>query len=76
VRNSQTASTTAAEAAQTAITYADNARVYMLEARQNKEDAQTILNQIKDSADLGYITIGETRLTESDLIKLLALIQE
>lgn len=76
VRNSQTASTTAAEAAQTAITYADNARVYMLEARQNKNDAQAILNQIKNSADLGYITIGETRLTESDLIKLLALIQE
>ena len=63
-------------AANNAETWADNARVYAAEANNRRDQCYEIYNQIKDSADIGYITIGETRLTQSDLIKLLALIQE
>ena len=41
-----------------------------------KEATETAANQIRDSAQLGYITIGSTRLTEENLIKLLQLIED
>lgn len=41
-----------------------------------KEETQNAVNQIKNSVQLGYITIGSTRLTEEQLIKLLQLIED
>ena len=41
-----------------------------------KEITEAAANQIKDSVQLGYITIGSTRLTEEQLIKLLQLIED
>lgn len=41
-----------------------------------KEATEAAANQIKDSVQLGYITIGSTRLTEEQLIKLLQLIED
>lgn len=41
-----------------------------------KETTEAAANQIKDSVQLGYITIGSTRLTEEQLIKLLQLIED
>lgn len=41
-----------------------------------KEATETAVNQIKNSMQLGYITIGSTRLTEEQLIKLLQLIED
>lgn len=43
---------------------------------QYKEEVNAIANQIKNSTQLGYITIGSTRLTEEQLIKLLQLIED
>ena len=43
---------------------------------QYKEATEAAVNQIKDSVQLGYITIGSTRLTEEQLIKLLQLIED
>lgn len=43
---------------------------------QYKEATEAAANQIKDSVQLGYITIGSTRLTEEQLIKLLQLIED
>ena len=54
-------------------TYINNAKT---EAYNYKEATEAAANQIKDSAQLGYITIGSTRLTEEQLIKLLQLIEE
>lgn len=50
---------------------ADKAIVY-----QDKLDTIAAVNQIKNSMQLGYITIGSTQLTEEQLIKLLELIEE
>lgn len=41
-----------------------------------KEATEAAVNQIKNSMQLGYITIGSTRLTEEQLIKLLQLIED
>ncbi len=41
-----------------------------------KEATETAVNQIRNSVQLGYITIGSTRLTEEQLIKLLQLIED
>lgn len=54
-------------------TYTNNAKT---EAYNYKEATEAAANQIKDSAQLGYITIGSTRLTEEQLIKLLQLIED
>lgn len=50
---------------------ADKAIVY-----QDKLDTIAAVNQIKNSVQLGFITIGSTKLTEEQLIKLLELIEE
>ena len=50
---------------------ADKAIVY-----QDKLETIAAVNQIKDSVQLGFITIGSTKLTEEQLIKLLELIEE
>lgn len=50
---------------------ADKAIVY-----QDKLDTIAAVNQIKNSVQLGFITIGSTQLTEEQLIKLLELIEE
>ena len=54
-------------------TYTNNAKN---EAYVYKEATEAAANQIKDSVQLGYITIGSTRLTEEQLIKLLQLIED
>lgn len=54
-------------------TYTNNAKI---DAYNYKEATEAAANQIKDSVQLGYITIGSTRLTEEQLIKLLQLIEE
>lgn len=54
-------------------TYVNNAKD---ETYYYKEDAEAAVNQIKDSVQLGYITIGSTRFTEEQLIKLLQLIED
>lgn len=51
-------------------------RQYAGWTEQWKDETVNAVNQIKDSAQLGYITIGSTRLTEEKLIKLLELIEE
>ena len=43
---------------------------------QYKEDTEAAVDQIKNSVQLGYITIGSTRLTEEQLNKLLQLIED
>lgn len=43
---------------------------------QYKTETEAAVNQIKNSVQLGYITIGSTQLTEEQLIKLLQLIEE
>lgn len=43
---------------------------------QYKEETEAAVNQIKNSMQLGYITIGSTQLTEEQLIKLLQLIED
>ena len=43
---------------------------------QYKEETEAAVNQIKNSVQLGYITIGSTQLTEEQLIKLLQLIED
>ena len=43
---------------------------------QYKTETEAAVNQIKNSMQLGYITIGSTQLTEEQLIKLLQLIEE
>ena len=53
----------------------DKTRTYMEITEGYKNTAQSILQQIQNSADLGYITIGSTQLTEQDLIKLLSLLE-
>ena len=54
-------------------TYTNNAKV---DTYYYKEETEAAVNQIKDSVQLGYITIGSTRLTEEQLIKLLQLIED
>lgn len=54
-------------------TYTNNAKT---DAYNYKEATEAAANQIKDSVQLGYITIGLTRLTEEQLIKLLQLIED
>lgn len=54
-------------------TYTNNAKI---DAYNYKEATEAAANQIKDSVQLGYITIGSTRLTEEQLIKLLQLIED
>ena len=43
---------------------------------QYKEDTEAAVNQIRNSVQLGYITIGSTQLTEEQLNKLLQLIED
>ena len=43
---------------------------------QYKEETEAAVNQIKNSVQLGYITIGSTLLTEEQLVKLLQLIED
>ena len=43
---------------------------------QYKEDTEAAVDQIKNSVQLGYITIGSTQFTEEKLIKLLQLIED
>ena len=54
-------------------TYTNNAKN---DTYYYKEATEAAVNQIKDSVQLGYITIGSTRLTEEQLIKLLQLIED
>lgn len=54
-------------------TYVNNAKA---DTYTYKEETEAAANQIRDSAQLGYITIGSTRLTEENLIKLLQLIED
>lgn len=54
-------------------TYTNNAKI---DAYSYKEATEAAANQIRDSAQLGYITIGSTRFTEENLIKLLQLIED
>lgn len=54
-------------------TYVNNAKA---DTYTYKEATEAAVNQIKDSIQLGYITIGSTRLTEEQLIKLLQLIED
>lgn len=54
-------------------TYVNNAKA---DTYTYKEETEAAVNQIKDSMQLGYITIGSTRLTEEQLIKLLQLIED
>lgn len=54
-------------------TYTNNAKT---DAYNYKEATEAAANQIKDSIQLGYITIGSTQLTEEQLIKLLQLIED
>lgn len=54
-------------------TYVNNAKA---ETYNYKEATEAAVNQIKDSMQLGYITIGSTQLTEEQLIKLLQLIED
>lgn len=54
-------------------TYVNNAKA---DTYIYKEETEAAVNQIKDSVQLGYITIGSTRLTEEQLIKLLQLIED
>lgn len=54
-------------------TYVNNAKA---DTYTYKEETEAAVNQIKDSVQLGYITIGSTRLTEEQLIKLLQLIED
>lgn len=68
--NTASSAATAAEAAR------EGARGYMTTTEGYKNTASTILSQIENSAGLGYITIGQTRLTEANLIALLQLIEE
>lgn len=54
-------------------TYVNNAKA---DTYTYKEQTEAAANQIRDSAQLGYVTIGSTRLTEENLIKLLQLIED
>lgn len=76
VTSISTYTNTASSAATTAENAREGARGYMEITEGYKNTASDILSQIQNSAGLGYITIGSTQLTEEDLIKLLALIEE
>ena len=75
-----TATNNAVTTCQSAVTDAqaarDGAQAYMQSAESYKNTSQSILSQIQNSTNLGYITIGSTRLTEEDLIRLLNLLNE
>ena len=66
----------AALAVQDAQAARDGANAYMLSAQAAATSAETAWGQIHNSTSLGYITIGNTRFTEEELIKVLQLIED
>ena len=69
-------SSAAAQAALDAETYRGTTRYYMERTQEYKEAADVAYAQISTAIGSGYITLGSTQLTETQLIGLLKLIEE
>ena len=69
-------SSAAAQAALDAETYRGTTRYYMERTQEYKEAADAAYAQISTAIGSGYITLGSTQLTETQLIGLLKLIEE
>ena len=69
-------SSAAAQAALDAETYCGTTHQYMERTQEYKEAADAAYAQISTAIGSGYITLGSTQLTETQLIGLLKLIEE